>query len=126
MDNHLMIQPNEELLSKEITLSTGAKQIDNISDTKTKSDIAAATYIMAGLVLDVETIQRILGREIIEVMKESVTYQEILLKGIAEGEEGTKRVIVLNMLRSNVCSITQIAQFTGLSLEEIERLASIR
>jgi predicted transposase YdaD len=121
-----MIQPNEELLSKEITLSTGAKQIDNISDTKTKSDIAAATYIMAGLVLDVETIQRILGREIIEVMKETVTYQEILLKGIAEGEEGTKRAIVLNMLRSNVCSITQIAQFTGLSLEEIERLASIR
>jgi predicted transposase/invertase (TIGR01784 family) len=54
-------------------------------------------------------------------MKESVTYQEIRLDAKAEGREEEKTRIALNMLNSNI-SIELIAQFTGLSVEEIERL----
>jgi predicted transposase/invertase (TIGR01784 family) len=58
-------------------------------------------------------------------MKESVTYQEILLEGEAKGEikgkTETTRQIALNMLRSGI-SIDLIAQFTGLSVEQIHKL----
>jgi predicted transposase/invertase (TIGR01784 family) len=92
--------------------------------------VAAATYVIAGLALDKEIIQRLLRREI---MKESVTYQEILLEGMAEGEargkakglvEGEVKAanqIALNMLHSGI-SIDLIAQFTGLSVEQIQKL----
>jgi predicted transposase YdaD len=53
-------------------------------------------------------------------MKESVTYQEILLEG--EAREKTK--IALNMIQCNI-STDLIAQITGLSLEEIERLRQL-
>jgi predicted transposase/invertase (TIGR01784 family) len=120
------------------TLKAVAQQIDNISDPKVKSNLAAATYITSGLVLNKEVIQRLLRSEI---MKESVTYQEILLEGetkgkaegILEGEAKGKlegkaegmleeRIqIARNMLHSGI-SIDMIAQFTGLSPEQIERL----
>ena len=74
-------------------------------------------------------------------MRESVIYQEILLegeakgiakgeakgkaegeaKGIAEGEAKEKTRIALNMLHSGI-AIDLIAQLTGLSLEQIQKL----
>jgi len=62
-------------------------------------------------------------------MKESVTYQEILLegevkgeaRGIAKGMLEERTQIARNMLHSGI-SIDMIAQFTGLSPEQIERL----
>lgn len=66
-------------------------------------------------------------------MKESVTYQEILLEGKAEGLiEGEVRgeikgiikertQIALNMLHSGI-SMDLIAQFTGLTIEQIQKL----
>jgi predicted transposase/invertase (TIGR01784 family) len=58
-------------------------------------------------------------------MKESVTYQEILLEGEAKGEargrDKEKTQIALNMLHSGI-SIDLIAQFIGLSLEQIQSL----
>ena len=70
-------------------------------------------------------------------MKESVTYQAILQEGLEEGRarglvegraegearglaEAAKR-IALNMLNSAI-SLDLIAQFTGLSLEQIQAL----
>jgi predicted transposase/invertase (TIGR01784 family) len=116
------------------TLKAVAKQINNISDRKVKSNLAAATYITSGLVLNKEVIQRLLRSEI---MKESVTYQEILLQGELKGEakgkaegliEGEvkgmtkeRTQIALNMLHSGI-SMDLIAQFTGLSLEQIQSL----
>ena len=119
----------------------------------------AATYVISGLALEKEILQRLLRREI---MKESVTYQEILREGLAEGKavgmaegkavgmvegkavgmvegkavgmvegkaegraEGKAEAanqIALNMLRSGI-SVDLIAQFTGLSLEQIEKLS---
>ena len=69
-------------------------------------------------------------------MKESVIYQEILREGIAEGEakglakgkaEGkteTANQIALNMICSNI-SIELIAQFTGLTLKQVQKLQKI-
>ncbi len=70
-------------------------------------------------------------------MKESVIYQEILLegkaegiaegevrgiaKGLVEGEVKAANQIALNMLHSGI-SIDLIAQFTGLTIEQIQKL----
>ena len=65
-------------------------------------------------------------------MKESVTYQEILLEGEAKGEakgeargkaEAAKQ-IALNMLNSGI-AVVLVAQFTGLSLEQIQKLQTL-
>lgn len=112
------------------TLKAVAKQIDEITDRKLRSNVAAATAIISGLTLGKEIIQRLLRREI---MEESVIVQDLLLegeikgeaKGIAKGklegklEERTQ--IALNMLHSDI-SIELIAQFTGLSIEQIQKL----
>ncbi len=65
-------------------------------------------------------------------MRESVTYQEILregeAKGLAEGEaKGEIKAthqIALNMLRSGI-ALDLIAQFTGLSIEQVQDLSSL-
>jgi predicted transposase YdaD len=56
-------------------------------------------------------------------MKESVIYQEILLEGIVEGEAKGKAAnqIALNMMHSGI-SIDLICQFTGLTMEQIQKL----
>ena len=61
-------------------------------------------------------------------MKESVIYQEILLegeaKGLAKGKAETARQIALNMMHSNI-SGDLVAQFTGLSLQEVQKLQKL-
>jgi predicted transposase/invertase (TIGR01784 family) len=115
--------PEEEL--KQVS-----QQIEAITDKSIQANLAATTYVISGLALDREIIHRLLRREI---MKESVTYQEILLEGktegkaegkaegLAEGEAKAANQIALNMLRSNISS-DLIAQFTGLSPEQIQKL----
>ena len=112
------------------TLKEVAKIIDKIEDQKLKNSLIAATYITSGLVLDLEIIKKIFRSN---AMKESVTYQEILLEGKAEGkaeglaegevkgkiEERTQ--IARNMLQSGL-SLDLIAQFTGLTPEQIQKL----
>ncbi|MBD2176718.1 Rpn family recombination-promoting nuclease/putative transposase [Pseudanabaena sp. FACHB-1998] len=125
----------------EATLRDIAKLIDQIADQKVKSDVAAATSIISGLALNKEIIQRLLRSEI---MKESVIYQEILLEGLAEGKaqglaqgeaqglakgktqgktEATNQ-IAINLLRSNI-SIEVIAQVTGLTLKQVQKLQKL-
>jgi len=110
----------------EKTLTDVAKLINKIKDKQVQSNIAAATAIISGLALDRKVIQRLLRSEI---MKESVIYQEILLEGEAKGEAKgeargraeEKAQIALNMVRANI-DLDLIAQFTGLSLEQIQNL----
>jgi len=113
----------------EETLRQVAQQIETIADKNIQSNIAAATYIISGLTLNKEIIHRLLRTEI---MKESVTYQEILLEGEAKGEakgeargkaEAAKQ-IALNMLNSGI-AVVLVAQFTGLSLEQIQKLQTL-
>ena len=109
----------------EETLRQVAKQIENIADKQVQRNVAASTAIISGIALSKEIIQRLLRSEI---MKESVIYQEILLEGMAEGEaKGLAKAtnqIAVNMLRSNI-SIDLVAQFTGLTLQQIEKLQKL-
>ena len=89
-----------------------------VNDRTIQSNLAAATYVISGLALDQEIIQRLLRKEI---MQESVTYQEILREGKAEGKVEAAKQIALNMLRSNI-SVDLIVQLTGLSIEQIQKL----
>lgn len=138
----LPFAPLSQTDNPEEILRQVAQEIDNIKDKRIQSNISTATYIISGLALEKEIIHRLLRREI---MKESVTYQEILLEGKAEGKaigvaegkaegkaEGeaigevkgmTKATnqIALNMLHSGI-SIELISQMTGLSLEQIQKL----
>jgi predicted transposase/invertase (TIGR01784 family) len=109
----------------EETLRQVAKQIEQISDKQIQSNVAASTAIISGIALNKEIIQRLLRSEI---MKESVIYQEILLEGKAEGkaegEANASNKIALNMLRSNM-SIDLVAQFTGLTLKQVQKLQKL-
>lgn len=121
----LPFAPLSQTNNPEETLRQVAKQIDNIADKQIQSNVAASTAIISGIALDKEIIQRLLRSEI---MKESVIYQEILLEGEAKGEAKGKaeerNQIALNMLRSSI-SIELIAQFTGLTLKQIQKLQKL-
>ncbi len=79
-----------------------------------------------GLVLDLTIIKKIFRSD---AMKESVTYQEILLecevkskaKGKAEGKIEERTQIALNMPRSGL-ELSLIAQLTGLTVKQIQKL----
>jgi predicted transposase/invertase (TIGR01784 family) len=122
----LPLAPLAQTNNPEEVLRAVAKQIDDIEDKSLKSNLSTAAYIFSGLVLDKEIIQRLLRSEI---MKESVTYQEILLEGkvegkaegLVEGEVKAANQIALNMLNSGM-SLDLIAQFTGLTLEQVQNL----
>ena len=70
------------------TLQEVSSIIDSIEDRREQSNIAAATSILAGLVLKKEVIRAVLREEI---MQESVIYQDIVAKATAKGKvEGIK------------------------------------
>ncbi len=116
------------------TLRQTANLIDNIEDIQVKNNVSAATAIISGLALSKLVIQQLLKSNI---MKESVIYQDILAeglaegiakgiaqgitKGIAKGMAKEKNQIAVNMLRSDM-NIELIAQITGLSVRQIEKL----
>ena len=132
--------------SPETTLRQVAQKIDEIPQQRTQAQISASTYVLAGLTLKQELIQKILRRDI---MRESVTYQAILQEGRQEGREegreegrqeglqegrqeglqegreeglqdGLKRV-ALNLLNAGM-AIEDIVNLTTLSLKEIQVL----
>jgi predicted transposase YdaD len=63
-------------------LSLVSRSLETIPEKQVQSNLAAATSILAGLVLNRETIKKILRSEI---MRESVIYQDILEEGREEG-----------------------------------------
>ncbi|MCA2746759.1 MAG: flagellar assembly protein H, partial [Microcystis sp. M155S2] len=65
-------------------LSQVSRSLETIPEKQVQSNLAAATSILAGLVLNRETIKNILRSDI---MRESVIYQDILEEGREEGEE---------------------------------------
>ncbi|UBF27781.1 Rpn family recombination-promoting nuclease/putative transposase [Kovacikia minuta CCNUW1] len=109
------------------TLQQVAQQINQITDSRTQSNVAASTFILAGLVLEAESIQRILRRDI---MQESVTYQllqaeakaEGRAEGRAEGSQEALRQVAMNLLREGM-EIAVAARVTDLSIEQVQQLA---
>lgn len=98
----------------EATLRQVSATIDQISNSATRSNLMAASAILAGLKLEDEVIYRVLRRD---VMQESTVYRSIL----AEGEANKQREIALNLLRRGV-AIDIIAPSTGLSVEAVQQL----
>ncbi|MCA2703889.1 MAG: hypothetical protein IM504_02870 [Microcystis sp. M038S2] len=103
-------------------LSQVSRSLETISQKQVQSNLAAATSILAGLVLNRETIKKILRSDI---MRESVIYQDILEEGREEGKEEGKeekaRQIAVKMLSAGF-PIPEIARFTDLSPATIEEL----
>ncbi len=111
------------------TLQEVSSVIDNIENRRQRSNVMAATSILAGLVLKKNVIRTILREEI---MRESVIYQDIKAEGIKEGEakgkaEGIKEGEISLILRQLKRRIGQISakdesQITALSVEQLEAL----
>ncbi|MEO0456514.1 MAG: Rpn family recombination-promoting nuclease/putative transposase [Cyanobacteria bacterium P01_A01_bin.114] len=92
---------------REATLQQVAEQIEQISESRVQSNVAAATAILSGLVLDKGLIQRILRREL---MQESVIYQDIKAEGIQEGIQARireERRLLLRLLTRKVGDIPE-------------------
>jgi len=114
----------------EQVLSQVSRSLETISQKQVQSNLAAATSILAGLVLNREKIKKILRSDI---MRESVIYQDILeegeekglqkgrQEGLQEGKEEKARQIALKMLSAGF-PIPEIARFTDLSPDAIEEL----
>lgn len=98
-----------------------AAKIDNIGGRTEKSNLAAATAILAGLVLTKEIIGSLLREEI---MRESVIYQDIRESGKAQGrrEEAVSLILRLLNRRLGEISSTLSQQIQELSLEQLETL----
>lgn len=103
-----------------------AQKIDQIPEQRIQSNITGSSFVLAGLVLERETIGKILKRDI---MRESTTYQWIIEEGLEEGrqqglQEGQieeRHRVVLNLLNEGL-SIDLISRVTGLSVEEIQKI----
>ncbi|WNZ23737.1 Rpn family recombination-promoting nuclease/putative transposase [Leptolyngbya sp. NK1-12] len=104
-------------------LRQAAQRIQEIQDPRVKSNLAASTAILAGLVLKKDLIRRILRSEL---MRESVIYQEIreegLEEGRAEGRAEAMREVALKLIQQNL-PLEQIALVTELPLETLRQLA---
>ena len=120
-----LAQTNEpELVLREV-----AARIEDIPERKLQSDISAMSYILAGLVLDRNRVGQIIRRDI---MRESVTYQEILAEGevkgktqgLMEGRIGEARSLTIRQLTRKLGNIspTLLAKIEALPLERLELL----
>ena len=117
----------------ELVLREVAAKIEEIPERKLQSDISAMSYILAGLVLDRNRVGQIIRRDI---MRESVTYQEILAEGEVKGEvkgktqglaegriEEAKSLTIRQLTRKlgNISS-TLLAKIEALPLDRLELL----
>jgi predicted transposase/invertase (TIGR01784 family) len=100
------------------TLNQVAIELDKIKESQVRSNLTAASGILAGLVLNGQILRR-------DVMRESVMYQEILREGEQRGRlEGEQRGITkvaLNLLKSGM-TIEQVVKFTDLPVELVQSL----
>ncbi|WP_422394281.1 Rpn family recombination-promoting nuclease/putative transposase [Nostoc flagelliforme] len=100
--------------SKVATLQLSAAAVDKIADRRTQSNIAAASAILAGLVLEQEVIGGLFRKDI---MRESVIYQSIRTEGIEEGV----RLVAVNLLKEKM-PIEMVVKVTGLTIEQVQSL----
>jgi predicted transposase/invertase (TIGR01784 family) len=106
-----------------------AAAIEALPDRRQQSNLAAASAILAGLVLDKQVIQRVLRREL---MQESVIYQELREEARAEARQEVRqemqlsieRDLIIRLLSRKVGEIPTAtrAQIEDLTLAQIESL----
>ncbi|MBD2448054.1 Rpn family recombination-promoting nuclease/putative transposase [Nostoc sp. FACHB-152] len=112
------------------TLEQVAEAIQAINDTRIRSNVAASTAVLSGLVLNKDVIKKILRSDI---MRESVIYQDILQQGLKEGfeqgieqgiEQGLEQKaqeIAIKMISKGI-SPEIIIDVTGLTVEQLQKL----
>ncbi len=98
----------------EQVLSLVSRSLDTIPQKQVQSNLAAATSILAGLVLNRETIKKILRSDI---MRESVIYQDILEEG-----ELSAKLTSIPRLSALGLSAEQIAQALDLEIEQVQQV----
>jgi predicted transposase/invertase (TIGR01784 family) len=98
-----------------------ARRVDEISDKRSQSNVAAASAILAGLLLEKDLIHRVLRSDI---MRESVIYQEIEAEAEARGKIEGELNFALRLLCRRIGTIAPNteAQIRSLSLTQIEEL----
>ncbi len=126
---------------KESVLARVVEELEQISDYREQSNLAAATSILAGLELERQVIKRLMRSP---AMRESTMYQSILLEGRAEGlklgltqgeAKGLElgllqgrtvegKTLVLKQLQRKLGSLSPelTTKVSALSLEELEAL----
>ena len=110
---------------KSQTLQQIADQIAQLPDQIERNNIAAATFILAGLVLEKAMIQQI-WRE--DIVKESVTYQDILQQGLQQGRQQGRqeesRSLILKLLKRRLGTLPSeiTTEVERLSVEQLEAL----
>jgi predicted transposase/invertase (TIGR01784 family) len=118
---------------REGVLREVTRRVEEIPERRSQSNITAASAILAGLLLEKETVHRILRRDI---MRESVIYQEIEQEAEARGEargeakgrqtgiqEGERSLILRQLSRQVRIPVSEIrSQVEALSLEQLESL----
>lgn len=107
---------------KERVLAQVVRELEQITDQREKSNLAAATSILAGLQLNEQTIRQLMRSP---VMRESTMYQSILREGRAEGRTAEGKALVLKQLTRKLGSLSPelTASVSNLSLERLEALA---
>ncbi|MEL7417682.1 MAG: Rpn family recombination-promoting nuclease/putative transposase [Cyanobacteria bacterium J06555_3] len=107
------------------TLREIGSLIDNLGDRREQSNIAAATSLLAGLVLKKDVISAVLREEI---MQDSVIYQDIkaqgVLEGVREGKQLGKADLVLRLLKRRIGEVeaNDETRINILSEEQLEAL----
>jgi predicted transposase YdaD len=98
-----------------------ARRVEGMTERQARSNVAAASAILAGLLLEKETIHRVLRRDIV---RESVIYQEIEAEAEARGEARGELNLVLRLLtrRIGLMATESEAQVRTLSLVKLEEL----
>ncbi|AFY41067.1 Rpn family recombination-promoting nuclease/putative transposase [Nostoc sp. PCC 7107] len=100
------------------TLEEVAQVIEAIEDTRIRSNLAASTAVLSGLVLNKDVIKRILRSDI---MRESVIYQDILQEGLEQGIQQNTQEIAIKLINKGI-SLEIIADATGLTIEQLQKL----
>ena len=103
------------------TRSEVSSLIDNINNRREQSNIAAATLLLAALVLKKELINAILRESI---MQESVIYQDIMKQGVEQGVQQGQASLILRLLKRRIGQIEsrEETRITELSVEQLEAL----
>jgi len=104
-----------------IILRKVAEVLETIADNNLKQNLTAATAVFGGLVIKPDIVKTILRSQF---MKESAVYQEILQEGLQQGLQQGKLEVARQLLQLGM-SLTQVAQVTGLSEQELQQSLSL-
>ncbi len=114
---------------KEQVLAQVVGELEQITDRREQSNLAAATSILAGLELNEQTIRQLMRSP---AMRESTMYQSILREGearglelgLAEGRTAEGKALVLKLLTRKLGSLSPEVT-TRVSLLRLERLEAL-